>query len=187
MNEFNDVVLFEDQVVHVNLELGPYELVKGYRGEFGLPAEAFTKLYAVAEGEIAVEISGPAALSGVVEAVVTLAQALAFVDLFTARTTHFLFPEYMNAIELVVVRASQRLVPGTISRSTFADWGLEPAEARETADGFVITRNLLVRDRDGVDVRRVAEEVGRDGAHAVRASESVRHVQASDVIFPTYE
>lgn len=187
MNEIADATLLEDEVVCVNLNLGPYALVKGYRGEFGLPVEAFTRLFAVRDGRPVAEISGPEDLSRFVDEVHSLAQALAFVDLFTSASTHFLFPAYRNVIELTVRTSDQADRPGAITPGTLAGWGLEPAAAREATEQFAIDRNLLARAEDDLEVRRIGEEVRRDGTYAETACSSVRRVSRGDVIFPIYE
>jgi hypothetical protein len=182
-----DVTLFDDEVVCVNLDLGPYVLVRGYSGDFGLPAEAFTQLFAVRDGRPVGQIAGPQDLSRFVSEVHTLAQALAFVDLFTSASTHFLFPDYTHVIELTVRRLDRRDRPGAITPDVAEDWSLEPASAREAVEHFVIGRNLLVRAQDDLEARRVSEEVGRDGTYAQTDSSSVRRLSPTDVIFPTYE
>lgn len=186
MTDIVDATLF-DEVVCVNLNLEPYVLVKGYRGEFGLPAEAFTRLFAVREGRPVAEISGPDDLSQFVSEVHTVAQALAFVDLFTSASTHFLFPGYKSVIELTVRMPDQADRPGAIALDTLAAWALELATAREATEHFVIDRNLLARFEGDLEVRRVSEEVRRDGTYAKTACSSVRRVCEEDVIFPTYE
>jgi hypothetical protein len=187
MNDIADATLFPDEVVCVNLDLGPHVLVKGYRGEFGLPAEAFTTLFAVRDGEPVGEIAGPEDLSKFVTEVRSLAQALAFVDLFTSASTHFLFPAYRNVIELTVRAPNQPDRPGAITPQTMSEWGLEPAAAGETAEHFAIDRNLLERVEGGLEVRRVGESLDRAGTYAETASSPVRRVGLGEVIFPVYE
>ncbi len=187
MSQCRDVTLFDDQIVHVNLELGRHKLVKGYRGEFGLPAEAFTRLYAVADGRIVAQVAGPVDLSRLVEAVRTLTQALTFVDLFTALSTHFLFPDFRHSIEISVLTPSARSRPGAVTPAAFAEWRLEGAMARETAQAFTVERNLAVLEGEAVEVRRVVEEVQRDGSYRELTSTLVRRTAPSEVIFPSYE
>jgi hypothetical protein len=186
MADSAEPTLFHDEVVAVNLELGRHTLVRGYRGRFGLPAEAFTRLFAVGD-DAPIEIRGPHDLSALVAEVQSLAQAVAFVDLFTSAATHFLFPDSSNVIELTLRTADQADRSGAITPQTAAAWGLELASAREEADRFVVDRNLLVRrDRD-LEVQRVSEVVERDGSYAKPTCTVVRRVAAGDVIFPVYE
>jgi hypothetical protein len=187
MTDDEDMTLFEDDVVCVNLDLEPYVLVKGYRGEFGLPVEAFTRLFAVREGWPVTEVSGPNDLSQLVNGIHTLAQALAFVDLFTSPSTHFLFAGYKHVIELTVRLPDQPTRPGAIAPETLAAWGLDLATAGEAVEHFLIQRNLLVSSDGDFEVRLVTEEVRRDGTYTETACSSVRQVGPADVIFPTYE
>ena len=187
MNDVADATLFEDEIVCLNLSLEPYALVKGYRGEFGLPAEAFTRLFAVRDGRAVAEIAGPEDLSQFVGEVHSLTQALAFVDLFTSPATHYLFPAHGNVIELTVRGANQAVRPGAITPDTLSEWGLEPAAAQETPEHFAIDRNLLARAEGDLEVRRVGEQVGRDGSYAETSTTTVRRVGPAEVIFPVYE
>jgi hypothetical protein len=187
MTDVADATLFEDEIVCVNLSVEPYALVKGYRGEFGLPAEAFTRLFAVRDRRPVAELTGPEDLSKFVNEVHSLSQALAFVDLFTSASTHFLFPAYKDVIELTVRGSDQAARPGAITPDTLSEWGLEPATAQETPEHFVIGRNLLARTGGELEVRRIVEEVGRDGTYAETSSSSVGRVGPADVIFPVYE
>jgi hypothetical protein len=187
MNDLAGVTLLEGEIVCVNLNLGPHVLMKGYRGKFGLPVEAFTRLFAARDGRPVAEISWPDDLSRFVDEVHTLAQALAFVDLFTSPSTHFLFPAYKNVIELTVRTPDQGDRPGAITSDTLAAWGLDPAAAREATDQFAIDRNLLVRAEGHLEASRVGEEVRRDGTYAETARSTVKRLGQGDVIFPVYE
>jgi hypothetical protein len=141
----------------------------------------------VRDGRPVAEISRPQDLSQFVDEVHSLSQALAFVDLFTSASTHFLFPAYKNVIELTMRGSDQADRPGAITPDTLSEWGLEPAAARETTEHFVIDRNLLARADGDLEVRRVGEAVGRNGSYAETAWSSVRRVGPEDVIFPVYE
>jgi hypothetical protein len=187
VTDVTDVTLFEDEVVPVSLDLGSHALVKGYRGGFGLPVEAFTRLFAVRDGRPVAQIQVPEDLSRFVREVHTLAQALAFVDLFTTPSTHYLFPSRANVIELTVRTDHHAVRPGAVTPEVYAALGLEPAEAREAEARFEIARNLIARREAGLEARRVYEEVGRDGTYREAASRLVGEVDRTDVVFPVYE
>jgi hypothetical protein len=181
--------LLADQALAVHLDLGPYRLVPGYQGELGQPIEAFLSLYAVLDGRAVGRIETPIDLFGIVHAVDDEAQALAFVQLFTAPETHYLFPGDETVIDVSVIPDGAPARVSTLPAALARRLGIEAPQVTGGPDGFTVHRSLaragsLTAPRTIV---RRAERVSREGRYTRLGEVQVAEVGAADLRIPYYE
>lgn len=183
------ITLLTDEALDVKLALHPYRLIPGYRGELGLPVEAFLALYAVREGRPVASIETPTDLSRFVTTIQDEGEALSFVQLFTAPETQHLFPKDETVIDLSVVPDSAPARVGTVAASLGRELGVEEPHVTRTADAFIITRSLVraISLSGPRVVLRRTERVSEDGRYQLLREETLGELPADAVRIPYYE
>lgn len=184
---FEDVQFLPSGEVGTVLDLGGRGLVKGYRGEFGLPVEAFLRLYVVEEEEAVALVDGPEVLSRFVAGIGNVAEAVAFLSVFTSPLTHYLFPSLGGLIELAVL-PDPSARPACVSPERFRSARLRYGVVREEAERVLTERNLVgPPDGGSCPVIRMTEAVARDGSYELLSREAAGELSPPEVGFPVYE
>jgi hypothetical protein len=165
--EFEPLVL-EDRPVLLSQLADGWRLFKGYEVNadgpvVGAPAEAFLKLIALRQGRARV-IRTPSDLEGLVT-IKTTDDALAFVRLFTAYDSFYLFDG--DGFMEVVPTDNGDLGFGELPRPVFLRLGLYLPRVRRVTDGFIVDR-CLACDMGGAKgaIYAVEERVSFKGRYA---------------------
>jgi hypothetical protein len=187
----DSITLLFEQEIDIGLPLSGYRLIPGYKGEAGLPLEAFLHLYAVNDAGERVLIAGPNDLSPLVERVSSEEAAWRFLRLFTAPATHYLFEKNTYVIDIRVREAGEEAAIGTISPEVARSVGYQPPQMRLEDDEYIAQRDLArvdaARPSGPATLLRRREALSQAGVYRFIEDRVVGEIERKNVYIPYYE
>lgn len=181
----NSVQLMFERAISIDVPLSGHRLVPGIEGSFGLPVEAFLRLYAVDASGSARRMQSLVEVLALVEAVRSEKEALQLLQLETSPETHFLFP---NCRDLDVRLSRSLKKPGDLTERGAAAAGYRAPSCVAVAEGFDVCRDLVRIDpADSPMLVRRKEHLSRTAEYHLVSETVIGSIERSEIVLPRYE
>jgi hypothetical protein len=185
LNTLENVTLLYEREIDLGVDLAGYRLIPGFRGEVGLPLEAFLELFAVRGAEI-VPVT-PERLPSLIERIEDEEDAWKVLRLFISPETHFLFKKDVYVLDLVPDPSRVGgIAPETAERIGY----LEP-EMRREDEKFVARRDVVQFEAGRPSPQPLAlrwrESLSREGAYQLLDEQTIAELSPEEVTLPYYE